>query len=113
MKTDQSYLNDILECINRVLEYVGELTFEKFTEAVQIQDAVLRRLEIIGEAANRLSPEFKAHHPEIPWRTIVDLRNVLIHQYMGVKLDRVWEVIQERLPELRRVVEEARKGLPS
>jgi len=112
MKTDQDYLRDIHECIDHIRDYVGGLKFETFESTVQIQDAVLRRLEIIGEAANRLSPEFQARHSEIPWRTIVDLRNVLIHQYMGAKLDRVWEIIRKRLPELRRVINEMNNQQP-
>jgi uncharacterized protein with HEPN domain len=69
------------------------------------QDAVIRRLELIGEAANRLTEEFRSHYPEIPWSAIVGLRNVLIHEYDTIDLDRVWETIAKNIPELERQIQ--------
>jgi uncharacterized protein with HEPN domain len=70
------------------------------------QDAVIRQLEIIGEAVKRLSPELLGRCPDIPWRRIAGMRDVLIHDYMGVDLDAVWQVTQDNLPQLRGAVVE-------
>jgi uncharacterized protein with HEPN domain len=68
------------------------------------QDAVIRRLEVIGEAANRLTDDFRSHYPEIPWSAIVGLRNVLIHEYDTIDLGRIWETIVKNIPELERQI---------
>lgn len=70
-----------------------------------VQDAVIRNLEVIGEAVRNLSPEFRRRHPEVPWRSITALRNVLIHEYFGVEVEIVWRVLKRRLPSLKRYVE--------
>ncbi len=69
------------------------------------QDAVIRNFEVIGEASKRLSEEAKAHCPDVPWRDIAGFRDVLIHNYMGINVRRVWNVIEQDLPTLRRAVE--------
>jgi uncharacterized protein with HEPN domain len=68
-------------------------------------EAAIRQLEIIGEATKRLSPELRSRHPEIDWRRVAGLRDVLVHNYMGVDLNRVWVITQETVPELKRTVE--------
>ncbi len=65
------------------------------------QDAVLRNLEVIGEAAKRMDDRFRAAHPEVPWRALAGLRDVLIHQYEGVDLEKVWAIVEEDLPALK------------
>ena len=70
------------------------------------QDAAIRNLEIIGEAVKRLSDDFKSQYKNIPWRNVAGLRDVLIHDYMGVDLGNVWNVIQQNLPDLKKVVKE-------
>src|SRR3546814_19114476 len=70
------------------------------SDLIRTQDAVVRNLEILGEAAKRLSPEFRAHHPQIEWSQIAGMRDRLIHHYFGVNWEIVWNVVQERLPDL-------------
>src|SRR5258706_563539 len=69
------------------------------------QDAIIRNLEIIGEALSHIDPEFRKLHPSIPWRRIIALRNILIHAYFGIDLDLVWKIIAKDVPELNREVE--------
>ena len=97
----QVYLEDILESIERIGEYVSEISENEFYEDHLIQDAVLRRLEIIGEAVKGIPDNVRKDHPDIPWRRIAGLRDVLIHAYSGVNLKRVWIIINENLPELK------------
>ena len=98
------YLEDILDSIARIEEYVAGRDEAHFLANVQLQDAVLRRLEIIGEAVKGVPPELRDHHPEIPWKTIAGLRDVLIHHYFGVNLRRTWKVVTEDIPELKRQI---------
>jgi uncharacterized protein with HEPN domain len=83
------YIQDILESIEAIEEYVQSTTEEQFYRNRQVQDAVLRRLEIIGEAVKNLDEDFRNRYPEIPWKKVAGLRDVLIHEYFGVSLKRV------------------------
>jgi len=102
---DELYLRHILDAISKIERYV-EVGHDEFMEASHWQDAVIRQLEIIGEAVKRLAPETVGQQPEIPWRDIAGMRDVLIHHYMGVDLDAVWEATQTDVPRLRRAVEQ-------
>ena len=104
MKDDAVYLKHILDAVKKIESYTsgGRKTFFQNT---LIQDAVIRNLEIIGEAVRNLPAEFRRRHPEVPWRSITALRNVLIHEYFGVELEIVWRVVKRRLPSLKRYVE--------
>ncbi len=95
------YLGDILESITLIIQYTGTLTLEEFEEDIEKQDSIIRRLEVIGEAVRQVPDEFKKDHPDIPWRDIGDFRNVLVHEYFGLKIDRVWNVIHKDLPKLK------------
>jgi len=95
------YLTDILDSIKQIEEYLSGFTLEMFEEDLEKQDSVMRRLEIIGEAAKQLQDDFKKLHSEVPWRDIADFRNVLIHEYSGIKRERVWEVVERDLPILK------------
>lgn len=104
MKDESVYLKHILDAIEKIESYTtgGRKTFFQDT---MVQDAVIRNLEVIGEAVRNLSPKFRRRHPEVPWRSITALRNVLIHEYFGVELEIVWRVVKRRLPSLKRYVE--------
>ena len=103
------YIDDIRDSIEAVKRYTTGLTKEDFFNSTEKQDAVYRRLEVIGEAANRLPDEFRDQYPRIPWNKIVGMRNVLIHEYDSIDLDRVWETIQKDIPELEGYI----KSIPS
>jgi uncharacterized protein with HEPN domain len=99
VKGDALYLRHILDACGRIAEYtrVGR---DDFLSTPHWQDATIRQLEIIGEAAKRLSPTLRASVPDVPWRRIAGLRDILIHNYMGVDLPAVWEITQSHEPSL-------------
>ncbi len=94
-------LVDILESIGRIEEYTQSMSEGQFMRDVRTQDAVIRRLEVIGEAVRNIQPGFRDRYPDIPWRQISGMRDVLIHGYSGVNLERVWMVVKSDLPELK------------
>jgi len=104
MKKDKAYLQHILDAISDIEKFVENVTQNEFFKNKEKQYAVLRALEIIGEATKNLSRELKAKHFEIPWRDVAGMRNKLIHAYFGVKLELVWETIKDRLPQLKKQI---------
>lgn len=104
MTDDRIYVAEIAERIERIFLYTTEGQ-EAFFESLLIQDAVIRNFEVIGEATKQLSMELRQQYPEIPWRRIAGFRDVLIHDYMGIDLDEVWDVVERNLPDLKGKVE--------
>lgn len=94
-------LNDILDAIKTIGEYLQGYDDEAFYRDKKTKDAVVRNFEIIGEAARQISSDFKMQHPEIEWREITDLRNKIIHEYFGVDYVILWEIVQLNLPSLK------------
>ncbi len=108
MKDDRVYLRHILECIRRIEEDTSDGR-EHFLSTHTLQDAVLRNLQTLSESTQRLSEKTKTQGPNIEWRRIAAFRNVLVHDYLGVDLDRIWEVVQRDVPELKQTVTEILK----
>jgi uncharacterized protein with HEPN domain len=100
MKDDRVYLLHIRDAIERIESYTKGGRDEFFQKTL-VQDGVIRNLEIIGEAVKNLSAELRGQHPQIPWAQIAGMRDVLIHDYFGVQLERVWNAVENRLPELK------------
>lgn len=100
MKDDRLYLIHIGECIDRIKTYTASGQGEFLADS-KTQDAVLRNLQTLAESAKRVSAPLQATHSEVPWRQIVGFRNVLVHDYLGVNLERIWSIVQQGLPELR------------
>jgi uncharacterized protein with HEPN domain len=93
-------LDDIQSAINNILEFTKGMTLETYESDLKTRFAVERNFEIIGEAAARISEDFKMSHPEIEWRILKDFRNFIIHEYFGINNEIIWDTIQIRLPEL-------------
>jgi uncharacterized protein with HEPN domain len=102
---DALYLQHVLDAVGKVERYVA-VGHAEFMAVSHWQDAVIRQLEIIGEAVKRISPDTLGRRPDIPWRRVSGLRDFLIHEYMGVDLEAIWQVTQSNVPELRQAVEE-------
>jgi uncharacterized protein with HEPN domain len=105
MWRDEAFLLDMLLAARELRQFTEGVSFENFNNDRLLQHAVIRLIEIIGEAARNVSADFKAAHPEIPWAAIVGMRHRLAHEYFRVAADKVWEVVQKDLPELVGLIE--------
>lgn len=104
------YLDDILSAILRIEEYTKRGK-DVFLCDEMMQDAVLRQLSIVGEAASKLTPPLKAKNPEIPWKDIIGMRNIIVHEYSEVKIGKIWDTVKLDLPLLKEIVMRMLKAL--
>ena len=103
------YLEDMLTSMLRIEEYIGEMGFREFKMNYLIVDAIVRYFEIIGEAAKNVPEEVKKMYPEIPWKKMYGLRNLIAHEYFGIDYEMIWEISKKNLPQnsidLRKIIE--------
>ncbi|MBM4042680.1 MAG: DUF86 domain-containing protein [Planctomycetes bacterium] len=104
MKDDRVYLDHILECIRRIEEDVRPGR-DAFMASHTLQDAVLRNLHTLAESTQRLSAALRQAHPEVEWRRIAAFRNVVVHDYLGIDLERMWEITQSEVPGLKPTIQ--------
>jgi len=99
-RRDELYLGDIVEAIERIVTYLAGLSYEQFLEATQVQDAVLRNLQVVGDASKKVSLTVRKAHPELPWRQMSGMRDKVVHEYFGLDYSIVWQVATRDLPRL-------------
>lgn len=102
------YIDDILESIELIGAYIRNVSYKEFEEDIGIQDKILRRLEIIGEAATKLSLEFIKKYSKIPWKQMIGLRNIIIHEYSSINLEEIWRIVTVDLSETKKSIKKLR-----
>ena len=93
------YIEDMLTSMQRIEEYIGEMGFREFKMNYLVVDAIIRNFEIIGEASKNITPEIKDKYPEIPWKKMYGLRNLIAHEYFGIDYEMIWEISKNNLPQ--------------
>jgi uncharacterized protein with HEPN domain len=104
VRKSELFLKDILVCVDKIERYVNDKSYEEFCKDDMVIDAVVRLLEIIGEAVSNISSDIKQDHPEIPWQNIKDFRNVVTHKYWKVDHEIIWDIIENKLDPLKREI---------
>ena len=104
------YLEDILEAVQKIRAFTQGLSLAALSQDAKTLDAVIRNLEVIGEAVKRLPEPVKQQQPQMEWRKIAGLRDILIHEYFGVNVEVVWDVIEQKLPALGKAVQQLLAG---
>ncbi len=103
------FIEDILEAMEKIERSTKGSTYEQFVKNEILVDAVIRNLEVIGEASNNIPEEVREKYSQIPWKRMVGLRNIVIHEYFGVDLSILWEIVTRNLPETKSLIEKILK----
>ena len=109
IKDDLAYIEHILDCIRKINEFSNGLSLKEFKTNEMVQDAIIRNIEIIGEASKKISKDTKQTYYKIPWKEIAGMRDKLIHDYLGVDVTVVWETINQDIPILEKFIREIEK----
>lgn len=105
MRDYRLYLYDIQEAVNKIIVFTKGYSYKKFSTDERTIDAVIRNLEVIGEASKHIPKKLKDQYPEVDWRAMVGLRNIITHEYFGVDLKIIWKTVRERIPQLNKHIE--------
>jgi len=105
------FIEHILECISLIEEYTENKNDADFLNSTQLQDSVIRRIEIIGEAIKNIPNEVKDNYKEIPWKKISGMRDILIHEYFGIDMELTLEVVKKEIPDLKKNILKIREDL--
>ncbi|MBL0700179.1 MAG: DUF86 domain-containing protein [Desulfosarcina sp.] len=108
-RSDMDLIDDILISIEKIELYIKEIDYDKFTDDPKTQDAVIRNIEIIGEAVKKLSEEIRLEYSSIPWKAIAGTRDRLIHGYFGVNIDIVWDISTKDLSAIKREIQSIKR----
>ena len=104
------YLDDIVEAAEHIEEYTSGLSVEVFSRDRKTRDAVLFNLQVVGEAIKKVPEEVRSRHPDVEWKKIAGLRDILVHEYFGIDVDIVWDVVANKLPDLKLQIEKILAG---
>lgn len=100
------YLSDIRDAIEKIYGFVGSMSFETFSQDAKTIDAVVRNIEVIGEAARHIPEPLRLAYPTVPWKQVVGARDKVVHEYFGIDLEVIWKTIQDDLPILKREIDQ-------
>ncbi|MBI5967892.1 MAG: DUF86 domain-containing protein [Deltaproteobacteria bacterium] len=105
------FVKDILDCIEKINEFIGDMDFDKFMQDDKTKSAVVRKLEIIGEATKNIPRQIREKYRELPWTDMAGLRDKIAHFYFGIDYEIVWEVVKKRLPEIKPIIHKVLKEM--